>query len=301
MNRKINIILIGVLMSIVSQAQQIPTLNNYLINKFAFNPAVAGSDDFSPVRLHIKSQWMGFDKGAPKTQWLSGHTKIDQYGLGGCIFNDQYGSFRRIGINIAYSYIVDVGTDMKLAIGLAPNVFQFSIDQGNYVYFDDNDDVISGAKESSLIIDASAGLYFYAENYYAGISGLQLLQPKFISGNSNEKNYLIRNYIFIGGYRFNISGDITLEPGILIKYNEADMYIHPVVKGIYDDKYWFGLGYKESGALTISLGGKIQQYYIGYSFEYTMSEIANYSSGTHEIVLGIDLPGMHINSSASTD
>ena len=132
MKDKTTLLLIVLFSGLLIHAQQIPILNHYILNKFALNPAVAGSFDYSPVRLNIKTQWVGFDKAAPKTQWLSGHTRINQYGLGGSIFNDQYGSFRRIGVNLAYSYILEINSDMKLAIGLAPNVFQFSIEYHIY-------------------------------------------------------------------------------------------------------------------------------------------------------------------------
>jgi len=37
------------------------------------------------------------------------------------------------------------------------------------------------------------------------------------------------------------------------------------------------------------LGIKIKKYYLGYAFDYTMSNIKRYTSGSHEILLGINI------------
>ncbi|MBN2681158.1 MAG: type IX secretion system membrane protein PorP/SprF [Bacteroidales bacterium] len=270
-------------------AQQTPILNHSLVNKYLLNPAVAGTEEFSPIRAHIKSQWTGFSDGNPKTQFLSGHTSMEDYGLGGSIFNDQYGSFKKTGIAFTYSYKVEVNDDYSLSFGLSPSIYQYSINQSDYMFFDSGDNSITGAKEAGMIFDANAGLYFYSEKFQAGLAALQLLQPKYEVGLSDEKNNLLRTIVVHAGTKLDASDKIIIEPLLAGFLNSSGFLAEISVNTWYDNKYWIGLGYRTSGQALIVAGLKFNNYYLGYSFELGFSGMADYSNGTHEILLGIDL------------
>jgi hypothetical protein len=51
---------------------------------------------------------------------------------------------------------------------------------------------------------------------------------------------------------------------------------------------WLGLSYRTKDALSVMLGYLHKNWMmVGYSFDYTTTRLRNYSSGTHEIVLGL--------------
>ena len=55
--------------------QQLPINTNYVLNNYAYNPAVAGSKPHAVASLNYRNQWVGFDD-APKTYMLSLHSPI---------------------------------------------------------------------------------------------------------------------------------------------------------------------------------------------------------------------------------
>ena len=63
--RKILLIL-GVLFSINSFAQQEPLFTQYYVNDMAINPAISGSKTYNPLTIQTRQQWLGFE-GAPLT------------------------------------------------------------------------------------------------------------------------------------------------------------------------------------------------------------------------------------------
>jgi type IX secretion system PorP/SprF family membrane protein len=90
MKKLIFVIFTGI--TIASTAQQLPLYSQYMMNAFLLNPAIAGSVDYFPVRLTARQQWVGIND-APSTQALSAHYLFEyqKLGVGGYIFNDQFG------------------------------------------------------------------------------------------------------------------------------------------------------------------------------------------------------------------
>ena len=56
---------------------------------------------------------------------------------------------------------------------------------------------------------------------------------------------------------------------------------------IYNQAFWVGLTYRTSKAIIANLGVKYENLFIGYSFDFTMSEIQNVTYGTHEITCAL--------------
>ena len=58
---KVLFLLIGITLggSHLAFAQQIPLFSQYQFNKYIYNPAVAGSDEFIDARLIQRYQWRG--------------------------------------------------------------------------------------------------------------------------------------------------------------------------------------------------------------------------------------------------
>ena len=56
----------------------------------------------------------------------------------------------------------------------------------------------------------------------------------------------------------------------------------------YQNKLWLGTNYRTSGDIGVLLGYSIgNRYLIGYSYDMISSNLGDYTSGSHEFVLGI--------------
>ena len=102
--KKISFLLLAFIFSGSIYSQQLPQLTQFMDNGYVLNPAFAGMDDYYQVRTTIRNQWTGITD-APSTTILSIYGKQeDNVGLGGVIFNDQYGHTSRAGGAISYAY-----------------------------------------------------------------------------------------------------------------------------------------------------------------------------------------------------
>jgi type IX secretion system PorP/SprF family membrane protein len=58
--------------SIASFGQQLPHYTQYMLNSYILNPAVAGIENYTDVKISHRHQWVGID-GAPVTTYLTIH------------------------------------------------------------------------------------------------------------------------------------------------------------------------------------------------------------------------------------
>lgn len=286
--------------SLTANTQQLPLYSQYMMNGFLLNPGITGSMDYIPIRITARQQWTGIES-APSTQAISAHGLLvnKHMGVGGYIFNDMFGPISSTGLQASYAYHLTLNKNSKLGLGLSLSAFQFKLDEGNLESIDAGDEALTGAVESTFVPDANFGAYLYAENYFVGISGAQLIQYKIklheeLAGN----NQMIRHYYLTGGYQFKLGEEFDLQPSIMVKGTEkTPLQLDFNLKGFYKKNYWLGVSYRTSDAIIGIIGLKYDRYYIGYAFDYTFSPLKNYSNGSHEIMLGINLGGNNEGSS----
>jgi type IX secretion system PorP/SprF family membrane protein len=299
MKKIILLSIIGLLLGQLSMAQQLPMYSQYMNNKFLLNPAVAGSEDYIPIRLTARQQWVGLDE-APSTQSLSGNLLIanQTIGVGGYVFSDRFGADSKVGIQGAFSYILPVGLwDSKLAMGVSFMAFQYAFNTTGAIVTDENDPSVAYANETAFVPDANFGLYWHNDDFFVGFSANQLIEYK-VKFNTLDaaENTLQRHYFLMGGYKFKITNEIDIEPSTMLKYTTSSpMNVDLNIKTYYKRNYWAGVSYRtgvpfEAGNSVVAmLGAKYKHIVIGYAFDYMFSNLNNYTSGTHEIMIGINL------------
>ncbi len=270
-----------------------PLYSQYIMNGFLLNPAMAGTNDYIPIRLTARQQWTGI-KGAPSTQAISGHglLKNNKMGLGGYLFSDRIGPVSTIGVQASYSYHLTINRDIKLSLGLSGYFTQHKLDEQDLVLIEESDARISGNSETAYVPDATFGVYMLSDDgYYAGISIANLFQYKIKLGDSDlGNNKVVRHYYLSAGYKFDMADDFELEPSVLVKTAiTSPTQLDFNIKAFYMKNYWLGVSYRSKNAIVGMLGVKVDKYYIGYSFDYGFSNIKYYNSGSHEIMIGINI------------
>jgi type IX secretion system PorP/SprF family membrane protein len=278
-----------------SFAQQLPQYSQYMLNEMAINPAVAGRDDFAEVRSNSRQQWVGITD-APRTYMLTlqGPIKAKHMGLGMNLFTDIVGPTRRTGLNFSYAYHLKLNAKYNMSMGLSAGLLQWGIDGSKITLKDEGDQQLLTSYRTAPVPDFGAGIYFYEKKrFYAGISIPQLYQAPIALYQDAKKNSRLASQInFNGAYLFDISDEYKIEPSILMKYEKpAPPKLDIGVRGIYNmklDQLWVGAVYRHKDAVSVLFGYMYQDYLtFGYSYDITTTQIRKYSSGTHEIMLGL--------------
>jgi type IX secretion system PorP/SprF family membrane protein len=292
--KKIFLLQLFIAFSVVLFAQQLPQYSNYMINDFALNPAVAGTNPYFEGKSNNRYQWVGLTD-APRTYVLSvnGPMKFANMGIGGMLFTDIVGPTRRTGFYLSYSYQIKVAEKVKASLGLSAGVLQFLVDGSKISLYDQNDLALSNGVQSVVMPDFGAGIYVYETNkkWFAGFSAPQLFQNKikFFDYSTSSLSKLASHYYVTGGYKFDLNDDFKLEPSACLKYvKPAPFQFDLGLRAIYRNKIWLGATFRYLDAVSALLGFTYQENLtVAYSYDFTTTAIRKYSRGTHEIMIGL--------------
>jgi len=285
---KFNIIAFILFNCWIGVAQQLPQFTQYMYNTISINPAYAGSrETLSVIGLH-RSQWVGLE-GGPTTQTLSVHTPLrnEKIGLGLSIINDELGYENLSYIYGDFSYTIQTSEKAKLAFGLKAGFTSYSLDP-EYRQSQIDDPTIRGI-EDRWSPNIGAGVYWNTNRWYLGLSAPRILT----TNNNREEGYqaLERiSYYFTGGYVFDLGESTKFKPAMLLKAtNGAPLSFDVTANFLFNEVFWIGGSYRINERAS-AIGGIAdfqisKQFRIGYAYEYPLSDLRPYTSGTHEVLI----------------
>jgi type IX secretion system PorP/SprF family membrane protein len=299
-----------IIMPIKAKTQEHPLHfhSQYLFNPYLVNPAIAGSKDFNNINISVR-QYISQIEGAPRTQLISGHTRLRKpahgyswsyrnpgftnIGIGGLLYNDIIGGFRKLGAEVTYAYHVPLHRDAfsHLSFGLSGSAFYYSINPNAFNVI--GDPLFSGDVLGSAVPDANFGIYYYGINHYAGISAYNLFESKIKPGVA-EHIARERVYFLIGGYKWLINNEkyIMLEPSILVRfteetykefYNYIDISLRCYIQTLY-----FGMSYRMKETLAAFALYQFRNINVGLAYEFPFSKAVNLTFGTAQILVGVN-------------
>ncbi len=274
-----------------AHAQQLPQLTQYQFNDYVFNPAVAGSRPFFELRSGHRYQWVGIQD-APRTFTLSGATPVgEKMGVGGYLFTDIVGPTRRTGVQFSYAYHLKLTEDLKLSLGLSAGLLQFLIDGSKISLRDPGDPVMDDQLRGELLPDAKFAFYLYHPKYWFGATAPQLLQNRvqFKDAPGPSLSRMEDHYYVTGGYRIKLNEQWQLEPSFLLKYVDPvppKLDITATIR--YKNTVWLGASYRTNDAYAAMVGVWLKEsFQFGYSYDVITSNLRNYSTGSHEVMLAL--------------
>lgn len=275
-------------------AQQLPQFTQYMYNTIAINPAYAGSREaFSAVALH-RSQWTGLE-GGPRTLTMSVHSPLrnDRIGVGLSFIHDQLGFENFSYVYGDFAYRIQTGTDTWLSLGLKAGITQFRLDDALLNDPDVVNDPFFRDASNRISPNIGAGVFWRSYRWYIGLSSPRIFNSDYISSGIGDNEFIAAersSYYFTGGYVFDLSANIQMKPAFLIKGTRgAELSYDTTVNFLFYDKLWLGVNYRVDDSMGGIADVRITpQLRIGYAYDYPISGIRPYSSGTHEIILLFD-------------
>lgn len=297
------------LMSLSAIAQQQSQYSMYMMNNYTLNPAVGGTENYTDLKTSFRKQWVGFN-GTPTNIYLSGHTAIGKtnyddpdirplahHGVGGYIFNDKTGPISILRAYGSYSYHLPLTNKLTASIGTFIGFQNVSLNTSELAFGEDQNgtqDPTTVGNLSKFLPDASIGTWLYHKNYYAGISFFQIFNNQVKLGSFKDIDVptkLNHHYFATAGYRVPLNDNLTLVPSIVFKaVSPAPVQVDLNTKLKYKELAWVGASYRNKDAMVAMAGVTLKEHWdIAYAYDFTVSEMKNYSSGSHEIMIGYRL------------
>jgi type IX secretion system PorP/SprF family membrane protein len=277
----------------VMHAQQLPLYSQYYAIPFLQNPSLAGNTEWVNASLIHKSMWKDIP-GAPVTSALTVEGPIQEknIGLGAIVFSDVTDILQRMGFGTSYSYRFNINDDNRILFGASIGVTDTRIDFTRAIVQDVNDPMILSNSQHKTVFDAAFGITYGWKTLEIGLCAPQLLgnTVSMSNGPSDATYVFTRHFSASAKYTFDINKDKGLRvfPMAVVRYvkNAPLQYdVNAVLD--WEKRGWLGVTYRSSYAVGLNLGIRINQSLrAGYAYDLAIGNIASYSGGSHEILLG---------------
>lgn len=274
-------------------SQQDPQYTQYMYNMHIVNPAYAGSEGTLNIGLLHRTQWVGLD-GAPKTTVAAINAPIKKnIGMGLSVFADEIGPVKEQNVFVDVSYTIQTSDYGNLAFGLKGG-FSFLDAQLSTLDLGDDipDDVFNNDINDSYA-NFGAGAFYYTDHFYAGLSMPNMLNQFHLNrkggviSSASEKMH----YYLTSGYVFEMNDNLKLKPSVLLKGVEgAPLSIDLAGNVLINNKFELGVSWRIDDSLNALMNIEVANgFRIGYAYDYTLSNLGDFNSGSHEVILLITI------------
>ena len=288
--------------------------SQFYANPLYMNPAFAGSKVCPRISLNYRSQWPSL-----VSAFTTVSASYDQYidplhgGVGAILMTDRqgdHGALQTSSLAVMYAFRFQLARELWVNAGLKAGVVNTSLNW-NDLRFPDMIDRIQGftgmtsaqmpEHTNKWYLDFDAGLMVYGSSWYAGFAASHLTQPSNGFYGVTELPIKLTGNV---GALINIAeearrtsslglGTPVLSPNFIYQYQAGFHYFN---YGLYLDwmpflvGLWFRNGIENADAFIFQIGFQQDYFKVGYSYDVTVSKLANNTSGAHEISIGILLP-----------
>jgi type IX secretion system PorP/SprF family membrane protein len=274
------------------QAQQETQYSQYMFNQLAYNPAYAGSRDALSATMVLRRQWLGFD-GGPLTGNINAHMPIlnERHGVGFNFTNDRLGLTSQTNFALDYAYRLPVRKGFFQA-GLCAGFLYYktNFSQMQTAQVDPN----MPADAATIRPQAGVGLYYYTPKFFVGVSSPNILMGKYYGGNSAASQLTSKQSLHafaMIGAMLPIGSAVSIRPSAVFKYVPSSPWqIDANMTFFFAKVIGVGAGYRTTDALVFMLEyASKRRFRMGYSYDMTLSPLKTTNSGSHEIMIGLDL------------
>lgn len=274
-----------------ANAQFDPSFSQYMNNEMFINPAYTGTRGVMAATLLYRDQWVGI-KGSPKTQTFSIHSPLgDKNGLGLSMMNESIGITDMLRVNVNYSYRIKTGESSNLSFGLLGGLIQYRQNVDELVLINPDDHVFIMDNPRAVVPNAGFGMFYYTKKFYLGFSIPRMIKNSFSdAGIKNTASPEDWHYYLTSAYVADFSDNFKLKTSTMIKaVKGAPVQAELALHGLINNFWWIGGSFRSGDAISAITGFQINpQFRFFYSYDYTLSKLNSYTSGSHEITIGYD-------------
>ena len=257
-----------------------------------FNPGAVGNSDKICLGAAFRNQWTGLPD-APVTTTFTAHMPVTLFGrthgIGLNLMNDNLAFNNDFTFSFSYAFRIDVGMG-SLGIGANVGLANQSLTpswNGADIITPDSDDAIPKNGGSVFGFDMGLGVYYNTDNLYVGVSTSHLNQTSFDFPEDLAEAKLIRHYYLMAGYNIQLANPMfEIMPSLMVQTDARSNHLYLNTNLRYNKRFWGGVSYSVGGAIAALFGIELMNgIKIGYSYDFELSPLLKYNSGSHEVTV----------------
>ncbi len=278
--------------------------SQFYANPVYLNPALAGNKICPRVTLNYRNQYPSLN-GHYVSYSAGGDMHVDAISGGVAVLAtaDMTGPLASFTGSAVYSYRLKISDKITMNAALQAGYFQYRLNWEKLVFEDmivpGTGEIVSGSetppgKLNVGDIDFSTGMVVgYNERLYLGAAFHHITMPDlaFYQGNTSRLDMRITIH---AGALFDLQQGLQGSENERLSFSPNVVYMqqgdfHQLNGGLYVNFYpfvtglWLRHNFENSDAVIASLGFQQPEFKIGYSFDFTLSEIGMPGGGAHEV------------------
>ena len=284
---------------------QDPEFSQFYANPLYLNPALTGTSAMPRFTSNYRNQWPNQGNTFVTYNFAyDGYISSIRSGLGGKVMYDRElnGVINTINSSFLYSYHVQANDLMYYSLAIEAGFISKQFNTSQLIFpgmIDQGTGTISGSYPlpfedgQKIFPDISFGMAGQIEDVYFGVALHHLTRPdqSIIEGDKVGR-LPMKMTLHVGakGHRFHrslYSREFTISPNLIYQQQGSFKQINA---GLYlkEDWFTFGLWYRNNlsirpDAAIAMVGIQNERFHLGYSFDFSLSELSAYSYGSHEV------------------
>ena len=115
-------------------------------------------------------------------------------------------------------------------------------------------------------------------------------QGQVLSGNELLKDMYPRQHVVQAGYRKGLTNQFGMIVNGIYRYdNKVKETVEGQLKGVVNNTFWAGVGYRQNQAFSFLGGVQLDQLRVGYAREMTSGKASGINGSTNEVMLTYQL------------
>ena len=286
------LIIIFLAINLIVKAQQDPQFSQNMFNHMTVNPAFAGLQNKWVISGIYRNQWQSMPD-APETYALNVDAPLRIVGWDGGfglnVLKDKLGLQSALQIMLNYSFKQTFRWGVW-SVGIKVGMVNEKIGADWYIPESGehkpavDDPALNQEDVSKILFDMGAGTFLNGENFYTGLAVSHLTKPRFTVGQSGEF-FLTPHLYWTGGYAIRLTPVWDIQPSAFLVTDFVSVQYTLNANAVYKKRLWGGVSYRWEDAVVFMGGVMFRNLAMGYSYDWSVSEVGKYTGGSHEVTL----------------
>lgn len=309
------------------EAQTIGQFTMWNQNHYIVNPAAAGNLDYLDAAIGYRRQWAGI-KEAPRTFYGTAHTVLNRpkktqtsslrgtgstiqpivegaktkkkiglkHAAGIMLNTSEFGAFKKSEMMLTYALHLPLTKKINISFGLSGGLNNFGFDESKANVIESNDPIYNSyfVGQNQSLFNVNSGVYLYSDRFFVGYSANQILENELNLSeikSAGDVTAISLHHFIMAGYNYDLNNNIRITPSVLAKQVGSNpLSIDFSATVTYRQAMYAGFTYRTTDAVSIMAGYQFSHLLrAGYAYDYTLSELRETSTGSHEIFIGFTL------------
>ena len=223
-----------------------------------------------------------------------------RWGAGVVLQHESIGLYRTMNAGVQGSYkrkMLGGTLSAGIQVGLVNQTFK-----GSEKELPENDDAHTSADDAipegdvtGSALDIGVGLFYQHKYFWAGASVAHVNTPSITLKESRESEdqyeYNVgRFYYFMAGGNIPIKNTLfEIQPSVLLRTDLQFVQAEATARIRYNKFLSGGVAYRYKDAVSVMLGAEFKNVFIGYAYDYPLTQLSNATKGSHEIFISYNV------------